>query len=249
MRNLLILFCVFASSNTIALTTQIDWIGTVSGVIADEGGRYSGNTVGQQYSGIFQTGAVVSQTDYGLPNQLYYLLESGAATITDGAVEQASQFIELDIYNDLPCNTSVGPIESLFSCNTYSDIAGSTVAEGSLQDGWFMYAGNFEIDTRLLFAIDFISRDTNLYSDLSFREFPPFGINNANADYSAVFWVYEIDNLTEELIYGAWGSIDSLSITSIPIPASVWLFASAVGGLISFKRRKLVSSCRFTQQH
>lgn len=223
----------------LAVTTDIQWSGAVSEVVVDTAGTYSGSSVGSIFSGSFRYGDVLSQTDYGLSNEFYYMLDFDVANVSSGGLTRSGSFLELDVFSDFVCGSyTASPTANLFSCETHSNIAGAQVSEGSLLDGWFLYSAFSENNTSLLFAIDFISRDPGLYSDLDFRELPPFGLDTSDPDFSAVFWVYEIDNIQNELIYGAWGSIDSLSISQIPLPAGVWLFASAMAGLMGFRTKR-----------
>ena len=51
--------------------------------------------------------------------------------------------------------------------------------------------------------------------------------------------LYDI-TVTEEL-YGFDANLNSFSVTSVPVPASVWLFASGLLGLFATSRKKLTS--------
>jgi hypothetical protein len=67
------------------------------------------------------------------------------------------------------------------------------------------------------------------YPNLAFRFATDFGTQNA---------------VSKSVMYYAWavspGQVGQLSVSTVPLPSAVWLFASTLAGVIGFKRRKTV---------
>ena len=86
---------------------------------------------------------------------------------------------------------------------------------------------------RIEFGIAFLF-DTSIYNAVEFQVAPP-GIADVEL---AAFSVTEFDEFDNEIYFG-YGKLNSVS--AIPIPAAIWLFGTALAGLIGFhKHRKAV---------
>lgn len=226
---------LMSSQLSVAMTTEITWSGSLDSVVVDIGGTYSGNTVGQQYAGSYQYGGV--QSSYVLANggQVFNHMDTNSM-ITDGGIERISNNVSIDVYDGWSCGTSSEPFTALWSCGTYSNIFNEPIAEGTQLDDWWLYSTTYENNLTLGYSIDFISKDSELFSDSSYRDEPPFQIGENTEDFIAVFWLYEWDATTNQLVYGAWGTLDSIAISQIPIPATAWLFFSAISTLGVFNK-------------
>ena len=244
--------CIFVSSTSLGVTTTINWSGTLAQVIVDVGGTYSGDAAGQRYTGIFEYGDV--QESFDLTSGVYYMHQSSLSTLTNSTIERSSSSSEIAVYDGWECSTSSRPV--LWGCESYSNVFDKPVAEVSQLDSWWLDSGVGQDGSVLRYAIDFASTDSAFLSDASYQAIPPFGIDENNPDLTAVFWVVETD-INNELVYGAWGYIDQLTITQDPptgtpavitglLNANIEKGGSALGSLLATDLDGLTDGTYFT---
>ena len=244
--------CIFVSSTSFGVTTTINWSGTLTQVIVDVGGTYSGDAAGQRYTGTFEYSDV--QESFDLTSGVYYMHQSSPSTLTNSTIERSSSSSEIAVYDDWDCSTSSRPV--LWGCGSYSNVFDKPIAEGSQLDSWWLDSAVSQDGLVLRYAIDFASADSAFLSDASYQDTPPFGIDENNPDWATVFWVVET-GINNELVYGAWGHIDQLTITQDPptgtpavitglLNANIEKGGSALGSLLATDLDCLTGGTYFT---
>ena len=205
-----------------AATTTYSWTGTIVGVDVDTGtGIYTGTQVSDNFSGVFTYDPDVNNiigldTSDGDPiievddTWVEYFLGSGSGTVTNGITQVSGNNATLSITDD--------HADSIFD---------------EQADGWGLdfSTGNFEV------IVEYGSLLTDMYDDLSFRPTAPWSPPTMPDDpdnQSALFEIFELDGSGNE-IFSAYGVI---TMSTVPVPAAVWLFGSGLIGLIIAARRK-----------
>jgi len=207
----------------------VTWTGTLQGIWLDNGGVYSGVTPGQKFSGthsydvenIFHTDtsdndSIVEPTD----TSVEYSLSGTSSSISSGSTPIDSTNLDVDVVNDEPCGDSE-------DCAEISDVYGKPVMIGTKLDLWELeaYTG---IDANILgFGIAFVSLNADVFpaGDLAIRARPPWALPSGDPDHRAVFFVYEEDNLGNE-IFSAWGILDAVSAERFSdVPPDHWAFS------------------------
>ena len=251
--------CLFfsVSLNSFGAITTISWSGALEEVVVDTGGGlYSGNVSGSQYSGFFRVsddaqplsirddGGVWYASNYG-PN--------GSPGNTSSISNNDNTAMEmfggagpaLLISDDRDCSTWV-LFDPLWGCGAYSNVFNTSVEPGSPIDSWWLdsWQGQCEQDgaDRMcsFFAIEFSSVGGDLFTDTSYQALPPFELDTTNPEYAATFWIYEANISPDndwEFIHGAWGYLDNITVSQVPIPTTAWLFGSALAALLVVRRK------------
>ena len=245
------------SLNSFGAITTISWSGALEEVVVDTGGGlYSGNVSGSQYSGFFRVsddaqplsirddGGVWYASNYG-PN--------GSPGNTSSISNNDNTAMEmfggagpaLLISDDRDCSTWV-LFDPLWGCGAYSNVFNTSVEPGSPIDSWWLdsWQGQCEQDgaDRMcsFFAIEFSSVGGDLFTDTSYQALPPFELDTTNPEYAATFWIYEANISPDndwEFIHGAWGYLDNITVSQVPIPTTAWLFGSALAALLVVRRK------------
>ena len=229
------------SSQSYAAPITYNWTGNIKGVFFDNGtGDYTGTQVGDKFSGAFTYDPNLSNilgldTSDGDPviessdTWVEYFMGSGSGMVTNGATQRNASNATLS-------NTNDDPID-LDGANFGASVLGSPpVAVGTLVDTWGLDFGT----SRLEVFVEYISL-VPLYDDLSFQALEPWSPPNSPSDPSnqfAAFFILERDSNFNETFY-AYGLLTDPEVSAVPIPATSWLFGTALIGLIGFgKRRK-----------
>ena len=226
----MVLFFSWGSTAGAATITH-SWTGTILGVVVDDGtGVYTGTSVGSSFSGAFTydpseaniLGLDTSDGDSTIePSDTWveYLLGSGSGTITDGITQLSAANATHSITNNHPNDE---PILS----ETLSALLGKEVPLGTLHDGWSLHSHVGNVG----FSVAYTSLLTDMLGDLSFRPTPPWSPPGSPPDSNNQIVEFYI-NEGDEGVFFAYGTI-----TTVPLPAAVWLFGSALG-LLGWMRR------------
>jgi len=226
--HLSIAFLILLFTSGLASATIINFSGQLD-VITDNGGaRYSGSTPTQIFSGSFSYGLESEATtdinfpgDYNFTSPPYGGLITNGVTATSGSTTEPVQVtvddnvvLDLDTANLL--NTLLGTSLSVGSVVDIADIDTTFVSATGVQT---------------TFGLSFISLDPNAWTGMDFANFP---IESGNFDH-AIFFISELD-ASDNPLFDGLGVLDT--VTSVPIPAGVWLFSSGLLGLVGVARRK-----------
>ena len=231
-----LLFTIMGFSS-LSHAATVTYNGTLSLVDVDTGtGTYTGAIVGDSFSGNLTYGNDASEAteilaspdsvDYNFHGAPYNGFMSDGATVIGG-----SERVDIYIGN----NTSLDAEKATL----ISNLLGTTVSAGTIVDVWvadsYSASAYYDINNNLLNGVSFgmamVSLDTNLYSDTGFKATPP-GI--ADVDL-AFFWIDEYD-ASGNMVFSASGTLEGVS--TVPVPAAIWLFGSGLIGLIGIARRR-----------
>lgn len=219
----LVLPCLVLAGPAEAMKFQ--WSGTLTVVEEDTGGGdFSGNGVGAGFNGEFDTGATCGagctpgddppfETDYEF--QLGSLF---GGFLSDGSTTVTGDLSYINIQNDQPLDIE----EALL----LSALLGSPVTAGTPVDVWTVGAEADAVydafDDELIdggfVEVVYLSLDTTLFDDTSFRALPP---DLSEVDIR-IFLIEEADQ--GETAYLAFGTVDSFSV---PEPGVALLVAMA----------------------
>ena len=225
------------SSQSYAAQITYNWTGNIKGVLFDTGaGDYTGTQTGDTFSGAFAYDSNLSNilgldTSDGDPvievsdTWVEYFLGSGSGTVTNGTTQRCASNATLSNTND--------DLIDLDGANFVASILGAPpVAVGTPVDTWGLDFGT----SRLEVFVEYISV-VPLYNDLSFQALEPWSPPNSPSDPNnqfAAFFILERDSNFDE-IFSAYGL---LTVSAVPVPAAVWLFGTALIGLVGFSKRR-----------
>ncbi|MGA7802243.1 MAG: hypothetical protein WCC36_15710 [Gammaproteobacteria bacterium] len=200
-------------------------IGADSGTTA-----FAGSQVGDAFSARFVYDSESGRADYHVAYSRgslgYWRFDGGAygaSVVTPAATLSFKSDAGIGVYND-------------FSELTDSELAaldsqGVTITPGDPVDGWLaLYKSPSGSTTNTTFGIEMLTRDTSFYGDTGYQPLPP-----ALTDVDAAFFHIGV-TAGSDTSFGASGSIDSLSVSSVPLPGTVWLFGSGLLSLIGAAR-------------
>lgn len=140
--------------------------------------------------------------------------------------------------------------------NTLDLIVNGTVASiGGLNNHTSNYGaslnfGHVTAGDKLVFRLNVLTTGKSFFSDKSLNS---DGINHAYSNFysgdssvpAGTYVAFEDLNGGGDLDYNdqtfVFTNVSMVKISSVPVPAAIWLFASGLVGLASFKRRKTVS--------
>jgi hypothetical protein len=222
-----IAFLVLSFVSGLASATIINFSGQLD-VISDNGGaRYSGSTSAQIFSGSFSYGLESeATTDINFPGDYNFTSPPYGGQITNGVTATSGSGTE-------PVQVTVGDNVALDldMANLLNSLLGTSLSVGSMVD-------IADIDTSFVsatgvqttFGLSFISLDPNAWTGVSFANFP---LESGIFDH-AIFFINERDALDKPLFEGL-GLLDT--VTSVPIPATVWLFGSGLLGFVGIAKR------------
>lgn len=208
-----------------AAAMVFQWGGTLSLVEEDTGGGdFSGNGVGAMFTGEFRTDATCGTgcSSGSDPNEADYEFELGmtfGGLLSDGTTTATGDVSYIVIQNDLAIDAEEAALLSF--------LLGSPVAAGTLVDTWTVGAESDAVydmnDDELIdggfVEVVYLSFDTTLFDDTSFRALPPA---LADVDLRA-FLIEEAD--AGETTYLAFGTVDSFAV---PEPSLALLLAPAL---------------------
>jgi hypothetical protein len=208
------------------------------------GGFFSAVTVGSSFSVRLTYGDTASTPDFvsvsgDETNYPYSGGVTGGFLTIGGLTVNFEDEVSVNIQDDHPLDEE----EADFAMNDLG-IAGAT--EGTPIDVWAvegLEAGtSFNASDDLVnghdVEIDFVSLDTSLFDDLSFRPIPP-ALGQTDV---VILTIEEADN-SGVILFSAIGEISSAS-AEVPEPTSLWLLGAGVAGFFSRARRSRVHGQR-----
>ena len=197
--------------------------------------------VGETFGAVFNygdSGADATQPPFVEPNEISwdFFGDPYGSWLGNIAPQTSGFLVNIAIQNDFPLTQD--------EVDFLDEFFGVTVPVGTQVDVWTAAALSEtanEIpvgeDEEILvngvgWELVYFSLDNTLYDDLSYRPNPP-GLDEVDI---VAFFITEADSEGNTLFF-AIGTVDS---TVIPVPAAVWLFASALGlgGLFSRRRNR-----------
>ena len=201
----------FLSISSVSAAT-IDFSGQLDVISLDTGGGvYSGVPLGTNFSGFIDD-------------------VSGNGAITDGTTMTSFDCCiaagSLSVENDFSLSAS----DAVF----LNGVLGSSLfSSGDVLDGINIEGDTITADdTRIEIGLSYIfAGDTFLDDSLSNYPFNPDDV------LLGLFFIFEENDITGEAIYSAVGGLDPAP-NPVPVPAAVWLFGTALIGLVGFGKRK-----------
>ena len=220
----------------------VNWAGQLEEVVV----LNTNQPIGEYYSGSFAyDDDIKTVSDQPESNGAWYDFQSAESTLNDLSNNRqlTSQYAGIGSYNGWTCGQpSNESFDTLWGCDTYSNIYGSVLENDTQIDSWWLESYFYEPGNQasLVSAIDFSSADISLLSGTSYLSAPPFEITNSNPNLASVFWIYEADwnSTPTNLIYGGWGYLDEFTISEVPLPAGIYLFLSGLLSLGVARLRK-----------
>lgn len=222
-------FCLFCLGLFFLGTSHaaiINFSGALEFVETNDGsGVFSSTSIGTTFFGNFTYGDSESDAFFAGGGDFRFLSPPFVGNISDGISNVqsfAGEEIEIGIGNDVPLG------EDFLLVNNLLGTSFDATAQFDIWDieGQDDVAGGGRIE----FAIGFLF-DTSIYNAVEFRVAPP---DAADIELS-FFAVREFDEFDNETYFG-YGKLHSVS--AIPIPAAVWLFGTALLGLVGFSKRR-----------
>jgi hypothetical protein len=218
-----------------ARAVMLDWAGNVTLVEEDTGtGLFAGAGVGAAFNGGFVYGSSCGAgcSTFNEPNEANYaFLGPGfGAFVAQGLTTRAADLVFINIQDDHALDADEAALVSL--------LTGTTVAAGTLVDVWT--AGSetedavFDEEEDLLLQggtaeVVFLSFDTSLFDDTSYRPLPP-----ALGDVDLAGFIIE-QAIAGELVYQVFGVLGTTSV--VPEPGAALLLAPALAVLLAQRRR------------
>ena len=223
-----IAFLMLLLTSGLASATIINFSGQLDLITDNGGARYSGSTLTQIFSGSFSYGLESEAiTDINFPGDYDFLSPPYGGLITNGVIATSGSTGE-------PVQVTVDDnvVLDVATANLLSTLLGISLSAGSVVD-------IADIDTTFVsatgvhttFGLSFISLDPSAWTGTDFTNFP---LESGNYDH-AIFFISELDALDNPLFDGL-GVLDT--VTSVPIPAAVWLFSSGLLGIAGVASRR-----------
>ena len=218
------LFLIISLSSN-ATTIVLEWSGILEEIVMDSGSSiFSDVNIGETFSGTFTYDSMNYNPMSGDASFSGYELFGGGSSFNGFNYSS----ISLGISNNRACDSWVDP----FNCNTYSNILNSTVTSGSSLDHWYLESIlHSSTSSDSFFYIEYVSNSESIISDNSFQALPPFDLIESNENKRAIFWLASLSYSSSEENFGAWGYLDQVSVSEVPLPAGIYLFLSGLVGL------------------
>lgn len=219
------------------------WTGTTQLVDVDTGaGRFTGNGVGSTYAGVFAAGdsCGVGCTTSNEPDEADYEFELGTqfgGGLSDGVTVAVGDVSYINVQNDHAVDADEAALLGF--------LFGGLFPVGTLIDVWTIGAESNAVydafDDELVdggfVEVAFVSLDTSVLDDTSFRPSPPdfSGLDPSVA--RRVFVIEEAEPIAPgvgETVFLAFGTVDSFDV---PEPSALALLAAGGLALVGARRR------------
>jgi hypothetical protein len=219
-----------------AAALQIDWAGTITTVLEDDGtsAELTGNGMGDGLSGSFVVGDTCAAgcgdtVEADETNYEFQLGSTFGALLTDGVDSVASTNAAVNVQNDHALDAD--------EADLVSTLLGTEVSAGTTVDVYALAAAtddavfdmNDELFDGVVVEVVLGSFDTSLFSDTSYPAGPP---DLSQVDF-AFFFVS--DAASGVVTYEGIGTVDSLAV---PEPGPAALLGLAAAGGLALRRRR-----------
>ena len=170
--------------------------------------------------------------------ELEYEDNATASVLFNGQSYNVDQ-VELSFFDDFKRLEEQDGIDE----HGYNSLFNPDVYDALFLDGYLStnQEEHHDLTNGLEFSILYLfNKDQFTFGDMDSFAANPDPLNlpfNPSTDTSPIFKGFEFNKVTngETVLHGA-GSLDSIAISEVPVPAAFWLFSSACMGLLARKR-------------
>lgn len=161
----------------------------------------------------------------------------------DGVLDSTDAIIRCDdVQNNCPkyastsaLTSSTAPAGVTLPISLTSHTTSETSQDGSVQarDPWYDASVSESGDYLFLIGAYYLHYSEVVTTQVNTQSFsPPTGFSNPITDHGD----YQVTFSSDNLIFSRSGN--DITVTAVPAPAAIWLFASAVAGLFASRARK-----------
>jgi hypothetical protein len=226
MRHLIGIAALLLFGSVQAAPLSYSWSGTITEVFVDLGTTvFSDTDVGDPFSGSWvydsEPGDIVTDDEQTCDASLCEWEWTGAQNVgTLSALPNPVPGVFLIQENDQDLTEDPDDLDLINS------ILEPDIEVDTPFDLWELSSDLVDFDSLIFFGVTYITTDTSAIADASvYDAMPPFDLTPA-AGRAAIFAIQEESASGS---FFAFGTLTSVEIAPVPVPAALWLFGSALG--------------------